>query len=138
MSASREGFHTLREVNAWWEVDLGASFSIHEVRLWNRSDCCQSRIQDVAVLVDGVSVGVAWGVTARPSTVVLSPPVVGQVVRVVNGHPGSIWFHLAEVEVLGCPEWPSGSTAGQPIVAPGGMMGGLALSSAIAKPATVL
>ena len=31
---------TLTETNPWWEVDLGASYSVHTLRLWRRTDCC--------------------------------------------------------------------------------------------------
>ncbi len=103
MSADRNGFHTWQELNAWWEVDLGGIFDIAEVRLWNRGDCCQSRIQNVAIDLDGVSAGVAWGTIGRPTIVPLTTVSRGQVVRLTNGHPASQWFHLAEVEVIGCP-----------------------------------
>ncbi len=36
---------------AWWEVDLGASASISSVVIWNRTDCCGSRLDDFWVFV---------------------------------------------------------------------------------------
>lgn len=102
MSATRNGFHTLQGVNEWWEVDLGGLFHICEVRMWNRSDCCQSRIQNVRIEVDGVQVGVGPGVIGRPTTVAIPAGTTGQVVRLTNGFNGSIWFHLSEVEIFGC------------------------------------
>ena len=36
----------------WWQVDLGATASIADIELWNRSDtCCVSRLSDVVVFV---------------------------------------------------------------------------------------
>ena len=35
---------TNRDPNAWWQVDLGESRSISSIRVWNRSDCCPSRL----------------------------------------------------------------------------------------------
>lgn len=103
MSADREGFHTLSQLNAWWEVDLGALYDIQEIRLWNRTDCCQSRGRDIQFLFDGVSAGVLPGVPGAPS--VWTPPGAcqAQVVRLVNGFPGPNFFHLAEVEIFACP-----------------------------------
>ncbi|MEL6842547.1 MAG: discoidin domain-containing protein, partial [Bacteroidota bacterium] len=43
--------HTLRDVNAWWELDLGATADINEIRLWNRTDCCSGRLSNFYVLV---------------------------------------------------------------------------------------
>ena len=43
--------HTASELEAWWEVDLGASQSIGTVRVWNRTDCCTDRLSDFHLLV---------------------------------------------------------------------------------------
>jgi hypothetical protein len=34
----RYGFHTGEDENPWWQVDLGQSHPIKQVRIWNRSD----------------------------------------------------------------------------------------------------
>ncbi len=39
------------DTNAWWQVDLGASTSIGSVVIWNRTDCCGSRLNDYWVFV---------------------------------------------------------------------------------------
>lgn len=103
MSATRNGFHTQRGVNEWYEIDLGADFCIQEVRLWPRTDCCQSRVRDVRISVDGPTVGVAPGViNTSPTVVVPAAGTTGQFIRLTNGNPASTWFHLVEVEVIGC------------------------------------
>ena len=37
--------------NAWWQVDLGASAAVSSIVVWNRTDCCGSRLNDYWVFV---------------------------------------------------------------------------------------
>jgi hypothetical protein len=39
------------DANAWWQVDLGASAAIGSIVVWNRTDCCGSRLNDYWVFV---------------------------------------------------------------------------------------
>jgi hypothetical protein len=39
------------DVNAWWQVDLGASYAVSSVVVWNRTDCCSSRLNDYWVFI---------------------------------------------------------------------------------------
>ena len=39
------------DTNAWWQVDLGASSTVNSVTIWNRTDCCGSRLNDYWVFV---------------------------------------------------------------------------------------
>jgi hypothetical protein len=41
--------HTNNDPQAWWRVDLQGIYYIDFVRLFNRSDCCQSRLSDFYV-----------------------------------------------------------------------------------------
>lgn len=34
----------------WWYLDIGTSKAVSEIRIWNRTDCCPSRLHDYAVL----------------------------------------------------------------------------------------
>jgi len=45
--------HTASETEsqAWWQVDLGASATISQVKLWNRTDCCDTRLNNFYVFV---------------------------------------------------------------------------------------
>jgi hypothetical protein len=43
--------HTSLDTYAWWQVDLGASASIASIMIWNRTDCCGSRLKDYWVFV---------------------------------------------------------------------------------------
>lgn len=46
--------HTNLSGDNWWKVDLGGEYNIDSVTIYNRSDCCQSRLADSrAVLYDG-------------------------------------------------------------------------------------
>src|SRR6185369_11320867 len=35
---------TDQDQNAWWQVDLGVSVPISAIAIWNRTDCCGSRL----------------------------------------------------------------------------------------------
>jgi hypothetical protein len=43
--------HTNSELNAWWQVDLGASYNVSSISIYNRTDCCASRLSDYWVFV---------------------------------------------------------------------------------------
>ncbi|WP_309893832.1 hypothetical protein [Archangium sp.] len=36
--------HTHSDLYAWWQLDVGASYNIGQVHLWNRADCCRERL----------------------------------------------------------------------------------------------
>ncbi|HXK55683.1 MAG TPA: hypothetical protein PLZ16_03475, partial [Gammaproteobacteria bacterium] len=41
--------HTEKERNAWWEADLGRERPVSMVAFYNRTDCCEERLDDVEV-----------------------------------------------------------------------------------------
>lgn len=43
--------HTNPESNPWWEVDLGQTQDINDINIWNRTDCCQERLNNFYVFV---------------------------------------------------------------------------------------
>jgi hypothetical protein len=43
--------HTNSELNAWLTVDLGASYDISSINLYNRTDCCASRLTNFYMYV---------------------------------------------------------------------------------------
>ncbi|MFI1769669.1 discoidin domain-containing protein [Streptomyces sp. NPDC020800] len=43
--------HTNADTNAWWKVDLGAVKPLTSVNIWNRTDCCGSRLSDYWLFV---------------------------------------------------------------------------------------
>ena len=42
---------TNSESHPWWQVDLGSSYFIQSVKLWNRTDCCGDRLSNFYVFV---------------------------------------------------------------------------------------
>ncbi len=43
--------HTQKEYQPWWQVDLGELAQLSEITIYNRINCCQSRLQDFVVLL---------------------------------------------------------------------------------------
>lgn len=37
--------------NPWWKVDLGAEYEISKIEIWNRTDCCQERLNNFKIWV---------------------------------------------------------------------------------------
>gem|GEM_PF-1261023 len=105
--------HSDFDSQPWWQVDLGARFTISRVDVFNREDCCASSLQDFYVLVSeqpfgnsslaallsnpGVTAVQVSGIGGRPSEVAVNAT--GRYVRVQL--PSVEYLQLAEVEVLG-------------------------------------
>ena len=102
------GFHTEKERNPWWQIDLGSLAAIAEIRVFNRLDCCSERARTLQVLVsadnktwqaayrhDGSIFGGADGKPLKISLGNLSARYVRLQLAEEN------WFHLDEVEVFG-------------------------------------
>jgi hypothetical protein len=103
------------ENNPWWEVDLGASVPISSIVVWNRTDCCGSRLSDYwvfvsntpfnnsdtpATLAGNVAFNSHQTTAPNPSTNITMPAgLQGRYVRVQLTSPG--YLSLAEVQVLG-------------------------------------
>jgi hypothetical protein len=43
--------HTKRDKNPWWRVDLGKSMNVQHLQIWNRGDCCGSRLSNFEVRI---------------------------------------------------------------------------------------
>jgi len=107
--------HTDFESSAWWEVDLTGNFSLTDVRVFNREDCCSDALSAFYVLVSdtpiptgsldsvratpGVSSYFVAGTGGRPSTVAINTS--GRYVRVQLSR--AEYLQLAEVQVFGVP-----------------------------------
>ncbi len=106
--------HTNSENNAWWQTDLGASADINAIVIWNRTDCCSSRLNDFWVFISDTPFlptdtpatlqnrAGTWSshqtVTPHPSTTIAAGAQ-GRYVRVQLSGTNSL--SLAEVQVLG-------------------------------------
>ena len=115
--------HTGNTPNAWWQVDLGAVQEIHAVQIWNRTDCCSTRLSnfylfiskepftsnDPAVLAANPDVWHHYvsGAAGRTTTIPTDSEY-GRYVRVQLDHQD--YLNLAEVQVWGTPgeprDWP--------------------------------
>ncbi len=107
--------HTNFDANAWWNVDLGASGTINTISIWNRMDCCSSRLGDYWVFVSDTpfnpsdtpatlqSRAGTWSShqtsAPNPSTNISVGGAKGRYVRVQLS--GTDYLSLAEVQVFG-------------------------------------
>ncbi|NOT59757.1 MAG: hypothetical protein HOP19_05975 [Acidobacteria bacterium] len=105
--------HTNADAQAWWQVDLGSVATIETINVWNRNDCCSSRLSNFYVFVSDVpftSTNLSAtlsqaGVTNYPtagqsgSLTTLTLNRTGRYVRVQLA--GTEYLSLAEIEVLG-------------------------------------
>jgi hypothetical protein len=125
------------ETNPWWQVDLGASSTVTSIVIWNRTDCCGSRLNDYWVFVSDTPFGATdtpsalqnragtWSshqtTAPNPSTIIAAGNTHGRYVRVQLTNPN--YLSLAEVQVLSSPvpDWnlAAGRTATQSSTLPG-------------------
>lgn len=95
--------HTATSSRPWWSVDLQQTISVDKVVIWNRTDCCSSRLSNFNVeLRDATGATIQTRTitgVAGQKTVVDFAGARGQVVRIQLN--GSNPLSLAEVEVLG-------------------------------------
>jgi hypothetical protein len=106
---------TTGTLNAWWQVDLGGSCDLNAIEVWNRTDGCQDRLDDLYVFVSDVpfASNTVAGTLAqdgiwsrhvvvpggpRPN-VSLAVDAVGRYVRIQLA--GTNYLTLAEVKVFG-------------------------------------
>lgn len=103
--------HTGQDTNAWWEVDLGASYAIYMVRVWNRTDCCGDRLDDAYIFVSNSPFGSDDPLTVAEDDDVHTfwiddAPIVSEFLVMASGRyvrvqiPRKGYLSLAEVEVL--------------------------------------
>jgi hypothetical protein len=109
---------TNADLNAWWQVDLGSFATVNSVVIWNRTDCCGSRLGDYWVFVSNIPflpTDTPATLQSRPGTFgshQTSPPnpsagiafggtagVPGRYIRVQLA--GTDYLSLAEVQVFG-------------------------------------
>ena len=99
------GFHTNYEQNAWWEVDLGRSFALQQVRVYNGQPAFFQRAASLRLQLsdDGVRWRLAYDNRGRvfgpePLSIDLAD-VRARYVRIQLAEPN--WLHLEQVEVFG-------------------------------------
>ena len=101
--------------NAWWQVDLEYPATLAAIILWNRTDCCDTRLSDYWVFVSEAPFSPTdtpallarragtWSshqtASPFPAAKLLLPDVRGRYVRVQLDKPN--YLSLAEVQVFG-------------------------------------
>jgi len=85
----------------WWMIDLGASYSITEVKIYNRADCCQDRIKGLKIYVDDTEC--EGNLQDSSPEVTVSCVATGQTVKLIR--PGASYacnvLQLPEVQIKG-------------------------------------
>ena len=104
---------TNNEPNSWWQVDLGATYDVSAIEVWNRTGSCEERLDDFYVFVSDtpfastdltatLNESDVWSrhVTAVPDPEILFPVGwTGRYVRIQLGDTN--YLSLAEVKVFG-------------------------------------
>lgn len=105
--------HTNYDNQAWWQVDLGASYYIDKIKVWNRTDCCVERLNNFDVMISDEPFNGAPVQSVRvtdqagwPSTINMNKR--GRYVRVRLS--GTNYLSLSEVEVFGADIPPQSTT----------------------------
>ena len=105
--------HTANQNQPWWQVDLGQVRPIEHIQLFNRTDCCSGRLNDVYVFVSETPFTASTVAATQSQTGVktirhsgtvgaeLELPIaaLGRYIRVQLGGTG--FLSLAEVKALG-------------------------------------
>ncbi|XP_006818466.1 uncharacterized protein LOC102808061, partial [Saccoglossus kowalevskii] len=101
--------HTAKEQGAWWKLDLGETYSISQVVITNRQDCCSERIDGAVVLIGGNSDlsqndqcgdQIDWNANTYGEKITLDCQLNGRYVGVqLKDHNN--YLHMCEVEVFG-------------------------------------
>lgn len=105
--------HTSNSANAWWQVNLGNTYALNSIVLWNRTDCCANRLSNFYVFVSTsdmtgrsfsslVNDTTVWRyrLTGQaPAKLHIPANVNGRYVRVQLA--GTNYLSLAEVQVFG-------------------------------------
>jgi hypothetical protein len=110
--------HTGADPNAWLEIDLGSSQPIGSIRVWNRTDCCQQRLDNFWTFVSDAPFGDAdtadvlkvragtWGrqnFAPKRFVEIAADKVSGRYVRVQlsgGAEPDNAFLHIAELQVF--------------------------------------
>jgi hypothetical protein len=117
--------HTFGSTQPWWQVDLGAVSALTSVQVFNRTDCCGSRLSNFYVFVSDAPMGgrslaqlVADPAVARvlvdslngAPSITLPLAAQGRYVKLQLASSGTSYLSLAEVQVLGTPDAPPPAT----------------------------
>ena len=95
--------HTTESTNPWWYVDLRAFYTIHEIKVYNRIDCCRERLHNFILYIMRNDIEV-WKYNHSKDIVDINiievPAILGDEVKVSLPGNNRI-LSLAEVQVIG-------------------------------------
>merc|ERR1712224_369428 len=83
--------------NDWWKIELGTTKWISKVKVWNRSDCCNTRLTNSYVQVSGTNCTGALGSSTSVQEITCEEA--GSEVKIVSGNSGSL--QICEVQIWG-------------------------------------
>ncbi len=93
---------TNNEAQAWWQVDLGGTFPIQHVDVWNRTDCCGDRLTNFNVVLLDANQSIVSSVNyASQAGAPTSIQITGTARYVKVQLVGTNYLSLAEVQVWG-------------------------------------
>src|SRR5262245_27680330 len=96
--------HTGFDTQAWWQVDLGSAQAVQRVDVWNRTDCCGTRLSNFTVLLlDSTQTVVTSTSVAGQAGIPTSVALCGTARYVKVQLVGTNYLSLAEVQVWGTP-----------------------------------
>jgi autotransporter-associated beta strand protein len=119
----------------WWEVDLQSPKTIGQVAVWWRTDCCETRNENVNLVIYDTNntnaqvalltlpISGASVPTNNPTVLILPSPVTGQVVKLVHtsatdlSDPNNAQLCLAEVQIYPLPSLAFSYSGGQLMLA---------------------
>jgi hypothetical protein len=91
--------HTTSASGNWWNIDLGTTKYISSVKVWNRSDCCNTRLTGSYVQVGGQTCTGTLSDDTSSSGQTITCGESGSSVKLYSGNQGD--FTLCEVELYG-------------------------------------
>ncbi|XP_077868714.1 uncharacterized protein LOC144359426 [Saccoglossus kowalevskii] len=121
---------TEKEQNAWWKVDLGGKYTVYEVAIVNRIDCCSNRILNSEVRVglsEVISLNTPCGEKITQQQIAFTTiylecvdPIVGRYVSVqivdrsdyLNFCEFQVWAEGNAVDGNTSPSWSGGTCIG--------------------------
>ncbi|MEM9203180.1 MAG: discoidin domain-containing protein [Actinomycetota bacterium] len=108
------GYAHTRDDEPWWDVDLGAEYTIDGINLFNRINCCRDRLVTAEVLISATPFGditlaqartqAVWSGTVDDDGLIHQyevPDAVGRYVRVQLPPAATDWLHFTEIHVSG-------------------------------------
>jgi len=102
--------HTVNKGSSfpWWQVDLGSEYRVTAIQLFNRTDCCSERLNEIRVVVgsDLNAMSIFGGASApyyynRQNPVTFKGDATGRFVRIILQGGDKAILSLAEVKVFG-------------------------------------